>query len=186
MADIPRPSTTTNVSGDYTREALYQTRRPAPIHLWFTPSSRHLSGRPRHRFVQGQNRQSGPIGHRLSGHCRDRLPLSAPATLLPIPPTLTCARGHIRARFSTRRPLHPGSRSNPVDAWNDAHQLPRPVRHHDGIAFPFFFRVLAKRGNSNTQERIELLGQFLTLVSGDKIDCLVVSTAGRDVPFSAR
>ena len=24
------------------------------------------------------------------------------------------ARGHLRARFSTRRPLHPGSRSNPV------------------------------------------------------------------------
>ena len=44
---------------------------------------------------------------------------------------------------------------------------------HDGIAFPLFFRLLAKRGNSNTQERIELLGQFLTVVGGDKIDCLV-------------
>ena len=44
---------------------------------------------------------------------------------------------------------------------------------HDGIAFPLFFRVLAKKGNSNTQERIALLGQFLTLVGDDKIDCLV-------------
>ena len=32
---------------------------------------------------------------------------------------------------------------------------------HDGIAFPLFWQFLAKRGNSNTQERIELLGQFL-------------------------
>ena len=44
---------------------------------------------------------------------------------------------------------------------------------HDGIAFPLFFRVLAKRGNSNTQERIDLLGQVLTLLGSDKIDCLV-------------
>ena len=44
---------------------------------------------------------------------------------------------------------------------------------HDGIAFPLFFRILAKRGNSNTQERIALLGQFLTLMGGDKIDVLV-------------
>ena len=44
---------------------------------------------------------------------------------------------------------------------------------HDGTAFPLFFRVLAKRGNSNTQERIALLDQFLTVVGGDKIDCLV-------------
>ena len=44
---------------------------------------------------------------------------------------------------------------------------------HDGIAFPLFFRVMAKRGNSSTQERTELLGQFLEVVGGDKIDCLV-------------
>lgn len=44
---------------------------------------------------------------------------------------------------------------------------------HHGTAFPLFFRVLAKRGNSNTQERIALLDQFLTVVGGDKIDCLV-------------
>ena len=44
---------------------------------------------------------------------------------------------------------------------------------HDGIAFPLFWQFLAKRGNSNTQERIELLGQFLKVVGSDKIDCLV-------------
>ena len=37
---LPRLSTTPNISGDYTREALYQTRRLAPIHLWLTPRSR--------------------------------------------------------------------------------------------------------------------------------------------------
>lgn len=48
---------------------------------------------------------------------------------------------------------------------------------HDGIAFPLFFRLLAKKGNSNTQERIELLDQFLTVVGRDKIECL---TADRE------
>ena len=43
---------------------------------------------------------------------------------------------------------------------------------HGGIAFPLFWQLLAKRGNSNTQERIELLGQFLKVVGSDKIDCL--------------
>ena len=44
---------------------------------------------------------------------------------------------------------------------------------HDGIAFPLFWQVLAKRGNSNTQERIELLEQFLKVFGSDTIDCLV-------------
>jgi hypothetical protein len=44
---------------------------------------------------------------------------------------------------------------------------------HGGIAFPLFWQFLAKRGNSNTQERIELLGQFLKVLGSDKIDCLV-------------
>ena len=44
---------------------------------------------------------------------------------------------------------------------------------HGGIAFPLFWQFLAKKGNSNTQERIELLGQFLKVVGSDKIDCLV-------------
>ena len=38
---------------------------------------------------------------------------------------------------------------------------------HDGIAFPLFWQFLAKRGNSNTQERIELLGQFLKGISNN-------------------
>ena len=32
---------------------------------------------------------------------------------------------------------------------------------------------MAKRSNSRTQERIALLGQFLEVVGGDKVDCLV-------------
>jgi len=44
---------------------------------------------------------------------------------------------------------------------------------HDDIAFPLFWQVLAKKGNSNTQERIDLLEQFLTVSGSDKIDCLV-------------
>ena len=44
---------------------------------------------------------------------------------------------------------------------------------HDGIAFPLFWQLLAKRGNSNTQDRIDLLDQFLKVVGSDKIDCLV-------------
>ena len=32
---------------------------------------------------------------------------------------------------------------------------------------------MAKRGNSNTQERIALMGRFLEVVGHDKIDCLV-------------
>ena len=44
---------------------------------------------------------------------------------------------------------------------------------HDGIAFPLFWRLLTKQDNSNTQERIELLGQFLKVVGGDRIGCLV-------------
>ena len=44
---------------------------------------------------------------------------------------------------------------------------------HGGIAFPLFWQFLAKKGNSNTQERIELLGQFLKVLGSDKIDCLV-------------
>ena len=43
---------------------------------------------------------------------------------------------------------------------------------HDGIAFPLFWQVLAKRGNSNIQERIELLGQFLKVFGSDTIVCL--------------
>ena len=117
--------------------------------------------------------QSGPTRHRLSGYCRDRLPLPAPATLLPIPPPSTCARGHLRARFSTRRPLYPGARPNPVDAWQGAHQLPRPVRRPRWHRLSSVFSRAGQTGNSNTQERIDLLGQVLTLLGSDKIDCLV-------------
>ena len=41
---------------------------------------------------------------------------------------------------------------------------------HDRIALPLFWKVPAKRGNSNTQERIALWRRFLTVMGGDKID----------------
>ena len=44
---------------------------------------------------------------------------------------------------------------------------------HDGIAFPLFWQVLTKKGNSNTHERIKLLDLFLSVVGGDTIGCLV-------------
>ncbi len=56
-----------------------------------------------------------------------------------------------------------------MDARAGAHQ---PVVH-DGTAFPLFWRFLAKRGNSNTHERIDLLKQFLTVFGPDKIACLL-------------
>jgi hypothetical protein len=34
---------------------------------------------------------------------------------------------------------------------------------HNGVAFPLFWWMLAKKGNSNTDERVDLLGEFLTV-----------------------
>ena len=44
---------------------------------------------------------------------------------------------------------------------------------HDGIAFPIFWSFLAKKGNSNTHERIELLNQFIAVFGVHKIECLL-------------
>ncbi len=46
-----------------------------------------------------------------------------------------------------------------------------------GVAIPLFWTFLGKRGNSNTQERIEIMERFLKVFGKDKIDCL---TADRE------
>lgn len=41
-----------------------------------------------------------------------------------------------------------------------------------GAAFPILWMLLPKRGNSNTEERIELIDRFIEIFGVDKIDCL--------------
>ena len=44
---------------------------------------------------------------------------------------------------------------------------------YKGIAFPIFWMLLPKRGNSNTSERKQLINRFLNVFSLSKIRCLV-------------
>lgn len=44
---------------------------------------------------------------------------------------------------------------------------------YKGVAFPLMFSMLDKRGNSNCQERIDLINRFITLFGKDTIDCVV-------------
>lgn len=44
---------------------------------------------------------------------------------------------------------------------------------HQGLAFPLLFTMLPKRGNSNSQERINLLNRFIKLFGKDVIDCVL-------------
>ena len=44
---------------------------------------------------------------------------------------------------------------------------------YQGIAFPLLFTMLPKRGNSNSQERIDLLNRFINLFGKDVIDCVL-------------
>lgn len=44
---------------------------------------------------------------------------------------------------------------------------------YHGVAFPLLFSMLNKRGNSNSQERIELINRFIGLFGKDVIQCLV-------------
>ncbi len=44
---------------------------------------------------------------------------------------------------------------------------------YDGIAFPLMFKMLNKRGNSNSQERIDLIERFNRLFSVEKIDVIL-------------
>ena len=44
---------------------------------------------------------------------------------------------------------------------------------YKGIAFPFIFSLLPKRGNSNWEERKKIMERFIRLFGQDCIDCLV-------------
>ena len=44
---------------------------------------------------------------------------------------------------------------------------------YQGVAFPLLFRLLPKKGNSNTKERIELMERYIRLFGKSTIDCLV-------------
>lgn len=44
---------------------------------------------------------------------------------------------------------------------------------YQGVAFPLLFTMLPKRGNSNSQERIDLVGRFIKLFGKDVIESLV-------------
>jgi len=44
---------------------------------------------------------------------------------------------------------------------------------YKGVAFPLLFTMLKKRGNSNSQERIDLVNRFIRLFGKEKIDYLV-------------
>jgi hypothetical protein len=48
---------------------------------------------------------------------------------------------------------------------------------HEGVAFPLVWRVLDKRGNSNSSERVQLFNQFLEYFGDREIACL---TADRE------
>jgi len=44
---------------------------------------------------------------------------------------------------------------------------------YKNVAFPLMFSMLDKRGNSNTQERIDLIKKYLDWFGGHTIDCLL-------------
>jgi len=44
---------------------------------------------------------------------------------------------------------------------------------YKNMAIPLIFRMLDKRGNSNTEERIDLMSKFIKWFGVDKIDCLL-------------
>ena len=44
---------------------------------------------------------------------------------------------------------------------------------YKNVAFPLMFKMLDKRGNSNTQERIELVQNFIEWFGKNRIDCLL-------------
>lgn len=44
---------------------------------------------------------------------------------------------------------------------------------YKGVAFPLLFKMLDKRGNSNSRERIDLVNRFIRLFGTNCIDCLM-------------
>lgn len=44
---------------------------------------------------------------------------------------------------------------------------------YQGVAFPLLFSMLKKRGNSNSQERIDLIDRYISLFGSKSIECIV-------------
>ncbi len=44
---------------------------------------------------------------------------------------------------------------------------------YEGVSFPLLFSMLDKRGNSNSQERIDLINRYINLFGKETIDCIV-------------
>ena len=44
---------------------------------------------------------------------------------------------------------------------------------YQGVAFPLLFSMLTKRGNSNSDERIDLINRYIKLFGANTIDCIV-------------
>lgn len=44
---------------------------------------------------------------------------------------------------------------------------------HEGVAYPLMFTMLPKHGNSNSQERIDLLQCYVNLFGAESIECLL-------------
>ena len=44
---------------------------------------------------------------------------------------------------------------------------------YKGVAFPLLFTMLSKQGNSNSQERINLIDRYINLFGTETIDCIV-------------
>ena len=44
---------------------------------------------------------------------------------------------------------------------------------YKGVAFPLLFSMLAKRGNSNSRERISLINRYINLFGKETIDCIL-------------
>ena len=55
-----------------------------------------------------------------------------------------------------------------------------------GVAFPLLFSLLDKRGNSNCEERIQLVNRFIRLFGIDCIDCIMADreTEGSLIPLN--
>ncbi len=45
--------------------------------------------------------------------------------------------------------------------------------YNKGVAFPLLFTMLPKRGNSNSQERIDLVNRYISLFGKNTIACIV-------------
>jgi hypothetical protein len=45
--------------------------------------------------------------------------------------------------------------------------------NYNGLSFPLLFTMLEKRGNSNAQERIDLISRFISLFGEECIDCIL-------------